>query len=85
MKVRFVVTLVGSTLGFALSAFADEAPIAASSTQAAISVESDGSTGHQAIKDHRARAVSGRVESVAKPAVRQGLDVSMDRSVNGLK
>jgi hypothetical protein len=55
MKVRFVVTLVGSTLRFALSAFADEAPIAASSTQAAISVESDGSTGHQAIKDHRAK------------------------------
>jgi hypothetical protein len=55
MKVHFVVTLVGSAIGFALSAFADEAPIAASSTQAAIPVESDGSTGHQAIKDHHAK------------------------------
>jgi hypothetical protein len=55
MKVRFVGTLVRSAIGFALSAFADEAPIAASSTQAAIPVESDGSTGHQAIKDHHAK------------------------------
>ena len=52
MKVRFVVTLVGSALGFVLPAFADEAPTAASSTQDAISVDSDGPTGHPAIKDH---------------------------------
>ena len=51
-KVRFVVTLVGSTLGFVLPAFADEAPTAASPTQEAISVDSDGPTGHPAIKDH---------------------------------
>ena len=52
MKVRFAVTLVGSALGFVLPAFADEAPTAASSTQDAISVDSNGPTGHPAIKDH---------------------------------
>jgi hypothetical protein len=52
MKVRFAVTLVGSALGFVLPAFADEAPTAASSTQDAISVDSDGPTSHPAIKDH---------------------------------
>jgi hypothetical protein len=52
MKVRFVVTLAGSALGFAPSAFADEAPTVASSTQDAILVDSDGPTGHPAIKDH---------------------------------
>jgi hypothetical protein len=45
MKVRFVVTLLGSTLGFALSAFGDEAPTAAASTQDAISVDSDSPIG----------------------------------------
>jgi hypothetical protein len=55
MKVRFVVALVGSALGFALSAFADEAPTPASSTQGAIPVDSDGPTGHPAIKDHHAK------------------------------
>jgi hypothetical protein len=55
MKVRFAVALVGSALGFALSAFADEAPTAASSTQDAIPVDSDGPTGHPAIKDHHAK------------------------------
>jgi hypothetical protein len=52
MKVPFVIALVGSTLGFALSAFADEVRGAASSTQDAIPVVSDGTTGHSAIKDH---------------------------------
>src|SRR5277367_5457743 len=52
MKVRFAVALVGSALGFVLPAFADEAPTAASSTQDAVSVDSDGPTGHPAIKDH---------------------------------
>jgi hypothetical protein len=52
MKVRFAVTHVGSALGFVLPAFADEAPTAASSTQDAISVDSDGPTGHPAIKNH---------------------------------
>jgi hypothetical protein len=55
MKVRFVVALVGSALGFALSAFADEAPTAASSTQDAIAADSDSSTGHPAIKGHHAK------------------------------
>src|SRR3984957_17190514 len=52
MKVRFAVTLVGSALGFVLPAFADEAPTAVSSTQDAISVDSDGPTSHPAMKDH---------------------------------
>jgi len=52
MKDRFAVALVGSALGFVLPAFADEAPTAASSTQDAVSVDSDGPTGHPAIKDH---------------------------------
>jgi hypothetical protein len=52
MKVRFALALLGSALGFALSAFADELPSAASSTQDAIPVDSDGPAGHPAIKDH---------------------------------
>jgi hypothetical protein len=52
MKVHFAVALAGSALGFVLPAFADEAPTAASSTQDAIPVDSDGPTGHPAIKDH---------------------------------
>jgi hypothetical protein len=52
MKVRFAVTFVASAVGIVLPAFADEAPTAASSTQDAISVDSDGPTGHPAIKDH---------------------------------
>jgi hypothetical protein len=48
MKVPFAVTLVRSALGFVLPAFADEAPTAASSAQDAISVDSDGLTGHPA-------------------------------------
>jgi hypothetical protein len=55
MKVHFAVALLGSALGIALPAFADEVPTAASSTQNAISVDSDGPTGHPAIKDHRAK------------------------------
>jgi hypothetical protein len=55
MKVGFVVTLVGSAIGFALSAFADEAPPATSSTQVAVPADSDGPTGHQASKDHHAK------------------------------
>jgi hypothetical protein len=55
MKVRFVVALVGSALGFVLPAFADEAPPAASSTQDAISVDSGGPTGQSAIKDHHSK------------------------------
>ena len=55
MKVHFVVALVGSAISFALSAFADEAPTAASSTQAAIAADSDSSTGHPAITDHDAK------------------------------
>jgi hypothetical protein len=49
MKVRFVVTL--AAICFALSAFADEAPTAASPTQDAVLVDSDGPTGHQALKE----------------------------------
>ena len=52
MKVRFAVTLVGSALGFVLPAFADEAPTASSSAQDAISVDSNGPTGHPANTDH---------------------------------
>ena len=52
MKVRFAVALVGSVLGFVLPAFADEAPTASSSTQDAISVDSNGPTGHPANTDH---------------------------------
>jgi hypothetical protein len=52
MKVHFAVALLGSALGIALPAFADEAPTAASSTQNAIPVDADGPTGHPAIKDH---------------------------------
>jgi hypothetical protein len=52
MKVHFAVALLGSALGTALPAFADEVPSAASSTQDAIPVDSDGPTGHPAIKDH---------------------------------
>jgi hypothetical protein len=55
MKVRFVVTLVGSAIGFALPAFSDEAPTAASSTQDAIPVDSDSATGHPATKNHHAK------------------------------
>ena len=50
-----MVALVGSALGFALSAFADEVPTAASSTQDAIPADSGGPTGHPAIKDHHAK------------------------------
>jgi hypothetical protein len=52
MKVRFAVALVGWTLGLALSAFADEAPTVASSSQDAIPVDADGPTDHPADKDH---------------------------------
>ena len=52
MKLYFAVALVGSALGTALPAFADEAATAASSTQDAIAADSDGPTGHPAIKDH---------------------------------
>ena len=52
MKVHFAVALVGSALGFVLPAFAEEAPAAASSTQDVVPVDSDGPTGHPAIKDH---------------------------------
>ena len=52
MKARFVVPLVGSAL---VPAVADEAPTAASPTQDVNSFDSEGSTGHQAIKDHHAR------------------------------
>src|ERR1700728_904679 len=52
MKVHLAVALSGSALGFVLPAFADEAPTAASSTQDAIPVDSDGAAGHPAIKDH---------------------------------
>jgi hypothetical protein len=52
MKVPFAVALLGSALGTALPAFADEAPTAVSSTQDAIPLDSDGPTGHPAIKDH---------------------------------
>src|SRR5271154_1366833 len=53
MKVGFVVALVGSAIGFAASAFADEAPAAPSSAQAGVPVDSVGPTpSHQAIKDH---------------------------------
>jgi hypothetical protein len=55
VKVCFVVTLIGSTAGFAVSAFADEAATAASSTGDAVPVSSDGPTGHPAIKDHHAK------------------------------
>ena len=58
MKVRFVVTL--AVIGFALSAFADEAPTPASSTQDAVLVDSDGPTGHRAIKDHHAKRSKNR-------------------------
>jgi hypothetical protein len=71
MKVRLV-TLVGSAIGFALSAFAEQkdvdpqtrqvveansekAAIAALFTQDAILVDSDGPTGHPAIKDRHAK------------------------------
>jgi hypothetical protein len=52
MKVRFAVTLVGSALGFVLPAFADDAPTASSSTQDAISIDSNGPTGHRPNTDH---------------------------------
>ena len=52
MKLYFAVALVGSALGTALPAFADEAATSASSTQDAIAADSDGPTGHPAIKDH---------------------------------
>ena len=52
MKLYFAVALVGSALGTALPAFADEAATAASSTQDAIAADLDGPTGHPAIKDH---------------------------------
>src|SRR5271168_3121646 len=55
MKVRFIVTVVGSATGLALSAFADEAPTASSSTRDAIPVDSDGPTSHQASKDHHSK------------------------------
>jgi hypothetical protein len=55
MKVRFAVTFVASALGLVLPVFADEAPTAASSTQDAVSVDSDGPTGHPAIKDHHTK------------------------------
>lgn len=55
MRARLVVAFVGSAIGVALPAFADEAPTAGSSTQDAIPVDSDGSTGHQAIKDHHVK------------------------------
>ena len=58
MKVRFVVTL--AAICFALSAFADEAPTAASPTQDAVLVDSDGPTGHQALKDHHAKRCKKR-------------------------
>jgi len=55
MKVRFIVTLVGSATGFALSAFADEAPTASSPIRDATRVDSQGPTGHQAIKNHHSK------------------------------
>ena len=55
MKLRFVVTLLGSTIGFVLPAFAVEAPTAASSTQDAIAADSDSSTGDPPIKDHHSK------------------------------
>jgi len=55
MKVRFVVALVGSALGLAPPAFADEALTAASASQDAIPGDSDSPTGHQAIKDHHVK------------------------------
>jgi hypothetical protein len=55
MKVRFIVSLVGSATGFAVSAFADEAPTASSPIRDAIRVDSEGPTGHQAIKNHHSK------------------------------
>jgi hypothetical protein len=52
MKLYFAVALVGSALGTALPAFADEAATSASSTQDAVAADSDGPSGHPAIKDH---------------------------------
>jgi hypothetical protein len=55
MKVHFSVALLGSAVGFAMPAFADKAPTAASSTQDAIAADSDSSTGDPAIKDYHSK------------------------------
>src|ERR1700677_918827 len=72
MKVHSAVALVGSGRGFVLPAFADEAPTAASSTQDAIPVDSDGPTGHPAIKDHH--GVRAKVPSLWEIVVQDRLD-----------
>lgn len=68
MKVRFAVVLAGSAIGFVPSAFAAEAPAAASSTQGVVPIDSEGSTaGHQAIKDGHSKKQHPKTPDQASP------------------